>query len=99
MATHSSILAWKIPRTQEPGGLKFMGSQRAGHNLAPEHAHTAHWKAVLGRARRSGAVRQGREKARKEFTEEGLTPAGTWCSVLGRPFETLRTVHLEGQAV
>ena len=28
MATHSSILAWKIPRTEEPGGLQFMGSQR-----------------------------------------------------------------------
>ena len=27
-ATHSSILAWKIPRTEEPGGLQFMGSQR-----------------------------------------------------------------------
>ena len=28
MATHSSILAWKIPRTEEPGGLYSMGSQR-----------------------------------------------------------------------
>ena len=27
MATHSSILAWKIPWTEEPGGLQFMGSQ------------------------------------------------------------------------
>ena len=26
MATHSSILAWRIPRTEEPGGLQFMGS-------------------------------------------------------------------------
>ena len=31
MATHSSTLAWKIPRTEEPGGLQFMGSQRVGH--------------------------------------------------------------------
>ena len=30
MATHSSILAWKIPWTEEPGGLQFMGSQRVG---------------------------------------------------------------------
>ena len=29
MATHSSILAWEIPWTEEPGGLQFMGSQRA----------------------------------------------------------------------
>ena len=32
MATHTSILAWKIPRTEEPGGLQSMGSQRVGHN-------------------------------------------------------------------
>ena len=32
MATHSSILAWKIPRMEEPGGLQFMGSQRVRHN-------------------------------------------------------------------
>ena len=32
MATHSSILAWKIPWIEEPGGLQSMGSQRVGHN-------------------------------------------------------------------
>ena len=32
MATHSSLLAWRIPWTEEPGGLWFMGSQRIGHN-------------------------------------------------------------------
>ena len=31
-ATHSSILAWKIPWTEEPGKLQSMGSQRAGHD-------------------------------------------------------------------
>ena len=34
MATHSSILAWRIPWTQEPGRLESMGSQRIGHNFA-----------------------------------------------------------------
>ena len=34
MATHSGILAWKIPWTEEPGGLQFMGSQRVGHDWA-----------------------------------------------------------------
>jgi len=29
---HSSILAWRIPWTKEPGGLQSMGSQRVGHN-------------------------------------------------------------------
>ena len=32
MATHSSTLAWKIPRMEEPGGLQSMGSQRVGHD-------------------------------------------------------------------
>ena len=32
MATHSNILAWKIPGTGEPGGLQFMGSQNVGHD-------------------------------------------------------------------
>ena len=34
MATHSSILAWKIPRTEEPGRLQSMGLQRAGPDWA-----------------------------------------------------------------
>ena len=33
MATHSSIPAWKIPRTEEPAGLQSMGSQRGRHNF------------------------------------------------------------------
>ena len=33
MVTHSSILAWRIPWTEEPGGLQSMGSQRVGHNV------------------------------------------------------------------
>ena len=40
MATHSSILARKIPQTEEPGGLPPMGSQRVGHNWALEHTNT-----------------------------------------------------------
>ena len=37
MATHSSILAWRIPWTEEPGGLPFIGSTRVGHAWAPMH--------------------------------------------------------------
>ena len=37
MATHSSTLAWKIPWTEEPGGLQSMGSQRVGHDCATKH--------------------------------------------------------------
>ena len=32
MATHSSILDWRIPQTEEPGGLQSMGSQGVGNN-------------------------------------------------------------------
>ena len=32
MATHSSVLAWGTPRTEEPGGLQSTGSQRVRHN-------------------------------------------------------------------
>ena len=32
MATHSGVLAWRIPWTEEPGGLQPMGSQRVGHD-------------------------------------------------------------------
>ena len=37
MATHSSILAWEIPWTEEPGGLQSMGLQRIRQDLATEH--------------------------------------------------------------
>ena len=37
MTAHSSILAWKIPWTEEPGGLQSTESQRVGHDRAIEH--------------------------------------------------------------
>ena len=43
MATHSSILAWRIPWTEEPGGLQSMGSQRVGHDRVT-HAFLHLWK-------------------------------------------------------
>ena len=46
MATHSSILPWKIPWTEEPGGLHSLGLQSIGHSseLSNTHIHT-HTKA------------------------------------------------------
>ena len=41
MATHSSILAWRIPCMEEPGMLQSIGSQRVGHNSERlTHTHT-----------------------------------------------------------
>ena len=42
MATHSSILAWEIPRTEEPGGLQSMGLQRVGHDLGNKQQQQCH---------------------------------------------------------
>ena len=41
METHSSILTWRIPWTQEPGGLQSMGSQRADTTEQLTHTHSA----------------------------------------------------------
>ena len=42
MATHSSILGWEIPWTEEPGRLQSITSQRVGHNLARTHANISY---------------------------------------------------------
>ena len=47
MATHSSILAWEIPWTEEPGGLQSLGSERVGHNSATK-THFKQLDSVLG---------------------------------------------------
>ena len=39
MATHSSILAWRIPWTEKPGGLQSMGLGTVRHNITTEHTH------------------------------------------------------------
>ena len=47
MATHSSLLPWETPQTEEPGGLQFMGSQRVKHNLVTKPQQRYHL-GVLG---------------------------------------------------
>ena len=50
-ATHSSSLAWRIPQTEEPGMLQYIGSQRVGHDcgeLAHKHTHT-HTQSLFAR--------------------------------------------------
>ena len=46
MATHSSILAWTIPWTEEPGGLLFIGSHRVGHNCSTLLVFINHFRAL-----------------------------------------------------
>ena len=45
MASHSSILAWKVPWTEEPGRLQFIGSQTVGHDWEAKDS-TAHAYAI-----------------------------------------------------
>ena len=70
MATHSSILAWEIPRTEESGGLLSMGSQRVGSNWVSKHAYmllyqgkdlnyiSSHWAALFSKVIFSRNVRE-----------------------------------------
>ena len=51
MATHSSILAWRIPWTEEPGGLQSWGRKELDMNEATEHAHTGLLGPVGGAAK------------------------------------------------
>ena len=48
MATHSSILAWRIPWTEEPGGLQSMGSQRVGLDWSDLARACTHGQPTLG---------------------------------------------------
>ena len=45
IATHSGILAWKIPWTEEPGRLQSVGSQRVGHDLVSKQQRE--WKVTI----------------------------------------------------
>ena len=47
IATHSCVLAWRIPLTEEPGRPQSMGSQRAGHDLTDLHIHTLNINRVI----------------------------------------------------
>ena len=48
MASHCSVLAWKIPWAKEPGRLQFMGSQRVGHDWSTEYIHRDKHKVKAG---------------------------------------------------
>ena len=48
LAAHSSILAWKIPWTEEPGGLQSMGHKTVGHDLVTKQQRQQHVYLQLG---------------------------------------------------
>ena len=73
MATHSSIHAWEIPRTEEPGGLQFMGLQRAGHDWVTKHSTAlgippGHWgHRMWWTCRGQGSMMPGLRPVRKNW--------------------------------
>ena len=74
MATHSSILAWEIPWTEEPGGLQSMGSHRVGHNWVTEH--------IWARCRREKCFKDQNSSHSDclDFLFE-LSKELTWCTI------------------
>ena len=90
MATHSSILAWSIPWTKEPGELQSLGSQRVRHNygvLPPhfEYVAESEWLSrLLQVSQVMGAeIPQDREQLVNDATEvrcDQVTPEHSWLS-------------------
>ena len=60
MATHSSVLAWRIPGTEEPSGLPSMGSHRVGHNGSDAAAAAAAAELLWLPVAREAVIREGR---------------------------------------
>ena len=92
MATHSSILAWEIPWTEEPGGLKSMGSQRVRHDWAHMHAR----KQIFLKAFRSLQKVKGHLKKILLFSSAG--PSQTTVLHRGCSVAQLRPTLLRPQA-
>ena len=68
MATHSSTLSWEISRTEEPGGLQFMGSQKSQKRLSDSTTTTSHTVVHLWC---TGKVIKIQRREKKEENEEG----------------------------
>ena len=95
MATHSSILAWRIPWTQEPGGLQSMASQKVGHSWMTKHStqleqnrdvlecaelHFWNREQKCGNCRGTGLCRKVTKSESGSSLPPGLFPLGSLCS-------------------
>ena len=72
MATHSSVLAWRIPGTGEPGGLPSMGSHRVGHDWSDAAAAAAAAAALHGG--------EGNGTPLQYSCLENPMDGGAWCA-------------------
>ena len=94
ITTHSSILAWRIPRTEEPGGLELMGLQRAGHDWVPNtHTHDPHILCSL--AQWSGSGRWPQAPGRLQYSRGKVL--GLWMSLRNRdpPLQHTPTIYIK----
>ena len=72
MATHSSILAWRIPWTEKPGGLQSMGLQRVRHHWATELEHAERMGGKRSEEGEEGGLGGDEEGARIHVDSKGL---------------------------
>ena len=76
-AIHSSILAWKISWTEEPGGLQSMGSQRVGHDWAT-NTNTSYYARQSKESRLNCTIRRRQWQATPVFCLENPMDGGSW---------------------
>ena len=74
MAAHSSIYAWRIPGTEEPGGLPSMGSHRVGHDWSDLAAAACTWTFVMAGEFVISSVLSHRNKNLKWWTDQCYSP-------------------------
>ena len=87
IATHSSILAWRIPWTEAPGGLQFMRSQRVGHDWMTNSSLL--WGRVdltQSLERKNGCLPSPIFK--RKFSSAGRGDRETWVLILAPPFRS-----------
>ena len=79
MATHSSILAWRIPWTEEPGGLQSMGWKRVGHDWATKHSTVVSCHLVICELIRQVPALPSPQQMTRGEASAGWSP--TWISL------------------
>ena len=94
MVPHSSTLAWKIPWTEEPGGLPSVGSHRVEHDLATEKQQTTAVRDKLWKGFGAAAVSSVSNSWAYRLSSEGRVPASIFSSWVGKTSDAMRAADL-----
>ena len=103
MAPHSSTLAWKIPWTEEPGGLQSMGSRRVRHDweISVSLFTFMHWRRKWqptpvflpgesqGRGEPAGLLSMGSHRVGHDWSNLAAAAAVCWCGFFNWLFKSL----------